>query len=706
MKFLSLFIVTLLLSSCSQIWNNPHDFDSLNAQVLHLPFSSPPKHLDPVVSYNANEAAFIAQVYEPLLQYHYFKQPYQIEPLTLAKMPVVSYLDSEQQVTEDVATYTKYHFTIKDDIYYQPHPAFAQQRDGGFKFHQLTPKMLKGIKSPFDFKTKATKKLTVDDYIYAIKRMAIKSNNSPVLATLKPVIIGLEDYSNSVSKGFDLKEDYRLSKLDIAGVSKISDTEFTILIKGVYPQFLYWLTMNFFAPIPWEAIAFYDQEILKEHNISLDTYPVGTGPYQLVENQPNQRIRLITNPNYKHGYYPHDGLPEGADKSLLDDANKPLPFIKEAVYSLEKESIPAWNKFLQGFYDASGVSSSSFDQAMSINAGELGITDEMKKKGISFSTVVEPSISYWAFNMADKTVGGYSEKQQKLRQAISIAFNEEEYISIFFNGRGVPAQGPIPNGIFGSLDGEKGINPYVYDWKNNHPVRKPIEFAKQLLAEAGYKNGKDKNGKQLVLNFDTSLTGPDGKALLDWNRKQLKKLNIELIIRSSDYNRFQDKVRTAQVQLFTWGWNADYPDPENFLFLLAGENAPINTDGYGVNGANYDNPKYNAMFKKVKTMQNTEERQALINQMVELVRKDAPWSFGHHKKNLVLKHNWYKNSWINPLAQNTLKYKRIDAEKRMASIEKWNQPVIWPIWFVLFVLLGSIYPLAKAYRAKQKQVIS
>ena len=32
-----------------------------------------------------------------------------------------------------------------------------------------------------------------------------------------------------------------------------------------------------------------------------------------------------------------------------------------AVYSLEKESIPYWNKFLQGYYDTSGISSDSFD---------------------------------------------------------------------------------------------------------------------------------------------------------------------------------------------------------------------------------------------------------------------------------------------------------------------------------------------------------
>jgi hypothetical protein len=42
----------------------------------------------------------------------------------------------------------------------------------------------------------------------------------------------------------------------------------------------------------------------------------------------------------------------------------------------------------------------------------------------------------------------------------------EEYISIFLNGRGISAQGPIPPGIFGYREGAVGINPYVYDWVN------------------------------------------------------------------------------------------------------------------------------------------------------------------------------------------------------------------------------------------------
>ena len=70
---------------------------------------------------------------------------------------------------------------------------------------------------------------------------------------------------------------------------------------------------------------------------------------------------------------------------------------------------------------------------------------------------------YMGFNMLDPVVGGESERARKLRQAISIAIDQEEFISIFLNGRGIAAQGPIPPGIFGYEGGESGIDRYVYD---------------------------------------------------------------------------------------------------------------------------------------------------------------------------------------------------------------------------------------------------
>ena len=73
----------------------------------------------------------------------------------------------------------------------------------------------------------------------------------------------------------------------------------------------------------------------------------------LTENNPNRVMILERNPNFHGETYPSDGMPDDGKAGFLDDAGKPLPLIDKVIFSREKESIPRWNKFLQGYYDAS-----------------------------------------------------------------------------------------------------------------------------------------------------------------------------------------------------------------------------------------------------------------------------------------------------------------------------------------------------------------
>jgi ABC-type transport system substrate-binding protein len=459
--------------------------------------------------------------------------------------------------------------------------------------------------------------------------------------------------------------------------------------------------MPFFSPMPWEADSFYSQPLLKKKNISLDWYPVGTGAFMLSENNPNLRMVLQKNPNYHGETYPVSGETTDKEQGLLDDAGKKLPFIDRAIYSLEKENIPYWNKFLQGYYDTSGVSSDSFDQAVQFNSvGDANLTKQMADKGIGLMTAVTTSISYMGFNMADSVIGGDSQRARLLRQAISIAVDYEEFISIFANGRGIAAQGPIPPGIFGHI--EDDFNRYVYEKHSGRLKRKSIEHAAKLLLEAGYENGKDPaTGKPLVLYFDVTASGPDDKARLNWVRKQFEKLGLQLVLRTTDYNRFQEKMRKGSAQIFWWGWNADYPDPENFLFLLYGENSKVE-DG-GENAANYSNPEFDKLFVKMKNMPNGIERQEIIDDMVEILRKDAPWIWGFHPKAFSLFHEWYKNVKPNLMANNTLKYKRVDTQSRNEKRQQWNQPIVWPVWLILVILVISILPAIRIYKQHEQR---
>lgn len=709
--------------------NNPYRESESAENIYYTTFVEPPKHLDPAKSYSSDEYELIAQIYEPPVQYHYLKRPYELIPLTAGAVPVPAYFDANGKRLSGGASPEKvvravYEIKIRKGVTYQEHPAFAKGKDGRPLYEKLTDKDLDGIDNVSDFPFKGARELKAGDYALEIMRLADPLIESPVLPILEKYILGLKQYSaalradladirkerkkaagSSYNQTVDERQnpitlDYKKHKLP--GVEVVDDYTYRIILKTKYPQFIYWLAMPFFAPMPEEAVAFYAQGALKDKNITLNRFPVGTGAYMMEKFNPNMEIILARNKNFHGEAYPADGESGDAGKGLLKDAGKQLPFIDKAVFKLEKEAIPRWNKFLQGYYDSSGISSETFDTAVSMGAsGRAELTEAMKNKDIRLLTSVRPSSYYAGFNMLDETVGGYTADKQQLRQAISTALDFEEYIEIFNNGRGVSAMSPLPPGIFGYLEAEEGINPFVYEWsaKKKRGERRSIEYAKKLMAEAGYPEGRGKDGQPLIITFDNPWTGPDFAPVVNWYAKRFKLLGIQLENRPTDYNRFQEKMMKGNFQFFSWGWNADYPDPENFFFLLASAGGKVKFQGENV--ANYSSPEFDAMFKKMENMNNSPERLSIIKRMITLVQKDAPWVWGYHPVTFGLFHGWVDNVKPNAMANNELKYYRLDAAKRKALRARWNAPVYWPVIAVI-ALLAAVIAFA-AYGAGKRR---
>ena len=705
--YISQLIVLVVLMGCdvSQI-NSPYIEEEGTSSVLYQSFSERPKHLDPATSYSENEYAFIAQIYEPPFQYHYLKRPYQLTPLTASKMPEINYLDSQDNklvgdVQDHDIAYTDYVIDIQSGIQFQPHPALAKNAQGEYRYHHLSETQIQDVKTLNDFVDTGSRELTAEDYVHQIKRLAHPKIQSPIAEIMKNYIVGFDDFSKQVSS----LQKTELRNKSISGVEVIGRYQYRIRIKGKYPQFIFWLAMPFFSPMPWEADVFYEQAGLSNKNITLDWYPIGTGPYLLAENNPNRRMILLKNPQFHTELYPSEGEPGDKQNGLLADAGKKLPFIDKVIFTLEKETIPYWTKFLQGYYDASGIASDSFDQAIQFTgSGGATLTDSMKEKEIKLQTLVEASIFYMGFNMLDPIVGGDSESARKLRQAISIAVDYEEFISIFRNGRGVVAQGVKPPGIFGYTDTKAGINPYNYDWIDNKAQRKKIEEARHLMEEAGYLNGIDPKTKEaLILYFDTAAVSVDDRPTMNWYRKQFEKLGIKLVVRGTDYNRFQEKMRNGNEQIFVWGWNADYPDPENLFFLLYGPNSKVKYGGE--NAGNYQSAAFDKLFEKMRNMDNNEQRYQIIQELQEVVRHDAPWVFGFHPKNFSLFHSWYSNLKPNVMANNRLKYTRIDTLERTEKRKHWNHPQWLPVILTLLVFVCLLVSAIHAYRRSAKETL-
>lgn len=688
--------------------NNPYPKNEEYANTRYTSFSSLPKTLDPAKSYTVDENVFVAQIYEPPLQYHYLKRPFTLIPLTAVSLPKISYLDTQGKalsptLDQNVA-YSVYEITIQPGIYYQPHPAFARDQNGRYLYHHLPKDYAVHLDKLSDFKQVGTRELTAEDYVYEIKRLASPRINSPIYGFMEKYIVGLGDFAKQLAQEIKHNSGFLdLRRYPLAGATVVDRYTYRIILKGKYPQFNFWLAMPFFAPIPWEADLFYSQAGMSDNNISFDWYPVGTGPYRLTENNPNRRMVLAKNPYFHPEYYPTEGEPGDAAAGYLANAGKRLPFIDKVIFSLEKEYMPRWNKFLQGYYDVATISSDSFDQAFQADLhGRLILTKELRQKGIRLQSSISPSLFYLGFNMLDPVVGGYTQRAKNLRKAIAIVIDYEEYINIFMNGRGMVAQSPIPPGIFGYRAGKSGIDPNIFAWIDDEPKRKSIHEAQKLMQQAGFRNGIDKRtGRPLVLNYDVSFSGaPEEKALLEWLRKQFAKLGIQLNIRGTEYNRFQERMRLGQAQLFSWGWSADYPDPENFLFLLYGPNGKAHHGGE--NAGNYANAEYDKLFEIMRNLPNGEERQKIIDRMLAILYEDEPWVWGMIPKDFLLTQSWNYPSKPNNIINNTLKYQRLNPKLRAQLRDQWNIPVYWPLGVMLIALVLLAVPVILRYLHKER----
>lgn len=656
-------VAAIAITGCG---NDPYPAEDALEKIFYQPFDDPPKTLDPQVAYSTVDHQVTGYVYDTLLGYHYLKRPFALVPGMAESIPSPETLPDGR---------VAYRFRLRPDLRFHEDPAFALAGEG-----------------------LRTREVEAADVAFSLARVADPAVVSPVLEALAKVS-GLVDFGKRLDElrksdpafaALRIDEQYRRAG-PIDGVRVLSALELEIVLDAPYPQILYWFAMPFTSPVPWEAVAAYTG---KDGSESFAEHPVGSGPFVLTRYDKRSRIVMERNPSWygvlhpeweaPAATYPAEGEPGDAEAGLLDPAyvGRPLPFLSRIELRREKEPIPTFTKFLQGYYDASGVIKESFDRV--IQKGEL--SPDMRALDISLAKSVEPAISYLGFNMDDPVVGeAGGERARKLRQAMSLAVDSQEFLRLFANGRGVPAQQVIPPSIF-------GFDP---DYRNPFRTPDPARAA-ALLEEAGYPKGIDPaTGEPLKLTFDVGDTGAAAMLQFRFYTNAWRAIGLDVEVAATSYNQFQDKVRRGAYQIFTWGWVADYPDPENFLFLLW---TPMGrTKSGGPNTANYSNPRYDALFERMKAMTDTPERRAILSEMRGILETDRPWIENYYPERYGLYHGWVRNEKPAGLSIPTAKYLDIDAAARAEKRLAWNVPIRWPAVAMVAAFLLLLVPGIRTY---------
>ena len=581
-----------------------------DGELVHYGATSRIRGFDPVKAGDVSSSLAVGKINEGLLQYAYLKRPYQVEPLLAEALPEVS------------GDGLFYRIRIRKGIFFQDDPCFV--KTGG-----------KG------------RELRADDFIYTIKRVADLKTASNGFWAFNDRIVGLNEFREA-SAG-EAPTDY---DLDVEGLQAPDPYTLEIRLTRPYPQLQWILTMHYAFALAREAVEYYGDEYVN--------HPVGTGPYILKSWRRNYRVEFVRNPKWAETgrveTYPVEGEPGDAEKGLLDDAGKPIPFFDRIVQYVVQDPSTAWLLFLNGQFSSSGITRDNWEAVLGQNKT---LNDDLAARGITLSTTPTLDLYYIGFNMADPVVGQSDDpaedrRHRKLRQAMSCALNTEEWIR-FYNGRIVRPEGPIPPGVAGYVDRR---NPYGFN----------LEKARRLMEEAGYPGGIDpETGRRLQLTLEL---GGAGSAEIRQAVSLLASFMEEIgVVLKPSYNNaptFWDKLDRRQAQMFRLGWVADYPDAENFLQLFYSKNASP-----GPNHCNYVNEEFDRLYEQVRVMQDGTERTELYTQMADIVIEDCPWIFDSTPLHYSLQHQWIRNYKPHDFPYGMVKYQSIDQDLRQAWMRKY-----------------------------------
>ncbi len=269
--------------------------------------------------------------------------------------------------------------------------------------------------------------------------------------------------------------------------------------------------------------------------------------------------------------------------------------------------------------------------------------------GIRLQTESGPTLFWFGFNMRDRILGA----SKSLRQALSLAFNVEEYIEIIWKGRSIPAVNYVPSSFVGHA--EAGPGPYSrYDLAE---AKRLLTKAKQELVAAGVLAP----GENIPpLKLDLGGRSNFHRKLAMYTQGQFKKIGIEIEIELNDWPTLQDKVNRKLVQVFSIGWQADYPDPENFLQNYYSPNIKR-----GTNETNYSNPAFDKLYEKIIVMESSPQRTELCAQAIRILNEDSPCLLLTEPIYMWLEHTWVKNYKRHPLGAGFRRFVRIDDEAHL-----------------------------------------
>jgi ABC-type oligopeptide transport system substrate-binding subunit len=259
-----------------------------------------------------------------------------------------------------------------------------------------------------------------------------------------------------------------------------------------------------------------------------------------------------------------------ASVSRFEDYHGGTPSIAGVHWQIIEQSSPKYNYTMQQNADVFRIPTSFYDPSkVSVQRGPDELGREYGTYGpvrngstLQYLSVPEINTFYVGFNMANVPV--------PVRKAFAYAANQQQLTQQVFKGRGVPAYHFTPKPIYPG-----GVQQYEQHAQQNYPYgynQTQLDQARQVMEDAGYGPNNQFTVQWTQYQSDTWLEM--GKLFRD----QLSSAHIQMEIQQAPFATLTERGRNGQLEVYTLGWIADWPAPDNFLALLNPPNTDTSSD--------------------------------------------------------------------------------------------------------------------------------
>jgi oligopeptide transport system substrate-binding protein len=423
------------------------------------------------------------------------------------------------------------------------------------------------------------------DFIFSYKRILTATLGAPYIDALY-ILKGARDYAEG-----------RITDFDQVGVKALDDQDLQLELIGPTPYFLSALLHTAWFPVHPSTILKFGRIDERDTKWTRPGNYVGTGPFMLKAWRENDVIQVVRNPFY------------------WDAANVKLNginFYSIEDYATQERAFRArqLHKVLQAPLDKVPYYRRKHPELIRIDPYE--------------------GVYFYRINVNRKPLS-----DPKVRLSLNLAVDRESIVQNVLRAKQKPATGYIPPGMG--------------DYEPLDVIHYDPERARQLLAEAGYPNGKGFPKFNILINTSEAHRVVAEAIQQMWKQE----LNIDVGIENQEWKVFMDSMNTLNYDIARYGWIGDFMDPVTFLNMWR--------TGNGNNCTGWSNLTYDRLLDQAAQTADPKQRFAILHQAERLLLAEPPGVVIYWYTRFYLLDPSVKN-W-NPLVLDNHNYKFVDLEQ-------------------------------------------